>query len=412
MGTPVKIKEAISVDRIRMPYFKWVGVNSVGVTKKGKQIAYSFQDLSDRLLHQGIAVISCKIIYSPPLLWPVGSQTKGNLFQQKAKLLRAGLLLPKVFSIAAQQAHNPIVSDMLFAISHDIQQGIPFAQALQKYSSFFDSIVMVMLTAGYESGDVVSAMENVALYFHKQHAFKKSIRAALAMPLLTLLFFVGITCFIFIFIIPRFADMFSSLQQELPPLTAGMLAVSEFVCSFSMVYLLGGLGIAVLVMYYYFSHTGKKVWDNLIIRMPFIGVIVWQYHMSQALQALSLLVNSGITLKEGLAIVSNSSEHFLIKSQISILHDDVASGQLLGNAMATASIFLPEIVALIHIGEETGTLGQSLESAAAVYHEKLDEQLGRFVFFLQPTVIILLGLLVTTLIFAVYLPIMQLSRVL
>jgi hypothetical protein len=103
--------------------------------------------------------------------------------------------------------------------------------------------------------------------------------------------------------------------------------------------------------------------------------------MSQALQALSLLVNSGITLKEGLAIVSNSSEHFLIKSQISILHDDVASGQLLGNAIATASIFLPEIVALIHIGEETGTLGQSLESAAAVYHEKLDEQLGRFVFF-------------------------------
>lgn len=395
-----------------MPYFKWVGVDSVGVTKKGKQAAYSSQDLSEKLFKQGIAVIFCKTIYSPPLLWPISSQTKGSLFQQKAKLLRAGLLLPKVFSITAQQSHNPIASDMLFAISHDIQQGVPFAQALQKHSSFFDSIVMVMLTAGYESGDIMSAMENVALYFHKQHVFKKSIRAALAMPLLTLLFFVGITCFIFIFIIPRFADMFSSLQQELPPLTACMLSVSEFVCSVSMVYLLGGLGIIVFVVYYYFSHAGKKVWDNLVIRMPFIGEIIWQYHMSQALQALSLLIKSGITLKEGLAIVSNSSEHFLIKSQLIALHDDVESGQLLGGAMATASIFLPEIVALIHIGEETGTLGQSLEAVAAVYHEKLDEQLRRFVFFLQPTVIILLGLLVTTLIFAVYLPIMQLSRVL
>ncbi len=395
-----------------MPYFKWIGVNSVGATKKGKQAAYSPQDLSERLLSQGVAVISCKTLYSPPLLWPISAQTKGNIFQQKAKLLRAGLLLPKVFSIVAQQSHNPVVYDMLFEISHDIQQGVPFAQVLGKHNSFFDSIAMVMLIAGYESGDIMSAMENVALYFYKQHAFKKNIRAALAMPLLTLLFFIGITGFIFIFIIPRFADMFSSLQQELPPLTSFMLGVSEFVCSVSMIYLLGVLGILFFTVYYYFSHTGKKVWDNLVIRTPFIGAIVWQYHMSQALQALSLLVHNGITLKDSLAILSKSAHHFLIKSQLTALHDDVDSGVLLSHAMQMTSLFLPEIIALVHIGEETGTLGQSLENAAAVYNEKLDEQLRRFVFFLQPTVIILLGLLVTTLIFAVYLPIMQLSRVL
>ncbi len=395
-----------------MPYFKWIGVDSIGATKKGKQAAYSLQDLSERLLSQGVAVISCKTIYSPSFLWPITAQTKSNIFQQKAKLLRAGLLLPKVFSVVAQQSHNPVVYDILFAISHDIQQGVPFAQALEKFSSFFDPIVMVMLTAGYESGDVMSAMENVALYFYKQHLFRKNIRAALAMPLLTFLFFIGITCFIFIFIIPRFADMFSSLQQELPPLTSFMLSTSEFVCSSSMVYVLGSLGALFFAVYYYFSHTGKKVWDNLIIRTPFIGDIVWQYHMSQALQALSLLVNNGTTLKEGLAILSKSAHHFLIKFQLLQLHDDVDSGLLLSHAMQMISAFLPEIIALVHIGEETGTLGQSLENAAAMYNEKLDEQLRRFVFFLQPTVIILLGLLVTTLIFAVYLPIMQLSRVL
>lgn len=395
-----------------MPYFKWVGVDAVGVTKKGKQAAYSSQDLSERLLKQGIAVLSCKTIFSPSLLWPITAQIKGNLFQQKAKLLRAGLLLPHVFSIVAQQSHNPIVYDMLFAISHDIQQGIPFAKALEKYNSFFDSVVMVMLTAGYESGDVMRAMENVALYFHKQHAFRKNIRAALAMPLLTLLFFIGITCFIFIFIIPRFADMFSSLQQELPPLTRSMIHISEFVGSSSMIYVLAGLGTFSFALLYYFSHVGKKIWDAFVIKMPFLGTILWQYHMSQALQALSLLVNSGVTLKEGLAIISKSVDHVLIKSQLLILHDDVTSGQLLSDAMATSSLFLPEIVALMYIGEETGTLGQSLENAAAVYNEKLEEQLRRFVFFLQPTVIILLGFLVTTLIFAVYLPIMQLSRVL
>ena len=395
-----------------MPYFKWIGVDCVGATKKGKQAAHSSQDLSDRLLQQGVALLSCKTIYTPSLLWPITAHIKGNLFQQKAKLLRAGLLLPKVFSIVAQQSHNPVLYDILFAIGHDIQQGVPFTQALGKYSSFFDPIVMVMLTAGYESGDVMSAMENVALYFYKQHAFKKNIRAVLAMPLLTLLFFIGITCFIFIFIIPRFADMFNSLQQELPPLTSFMIRMSAFMSSSSMLYVLGVLGVIFYVVYYYFTHTGKKVWDRLIIQMPFIGNVIWQYHMSQAFQALSLLIQSGVTLKEGLAIVSKSVDHFLVKNELTVLHDDVASGQLLSNVMATSSIFLPEIIAVIHIGEESGTLGQSFETAAAVYNEKLDEQLRRFVFFLQPTVIILLGFLVTMLIFAVYLPIMQLSRVL
>ena len=395
-----------------MPYFKWVGVNGIGVTKKGKQAAHSAQDLSERLFQQGIALLSCKTLYTPDFLWPVNAHLKGGLFQQKAKLLRAGLLLPKVFSIVAQQSHNPIVSDMLFAMSHDLQQGISLVKALEKYNSFFDAIVMVMLTAGYESGDVVNAMQHVAVYFHKQHEFRKNIRAALAMPLLTLLFFIAIACFIFVFIIPRFADMFSSLQQELPPLTSFMLALSGFVCSFSMVYVLVSLGVTFFVLYYYFTHTGKKILDNLVMKTPFIGAIVWQYHISQGLQALSLLVTSGITLKEGLAIVSKSVDDCLIRSQFMTLHDEVASGQLLSHAMAITSHYLPEIIALVHIGEETGTLGQSLESAAIVYNEKLDEQLRRFVFFLQPTVIILLGLLVTTLIFAVYLPIMQLSRVL
>ena len=395
-----------------MPYFKWVGVDIVGTTKRGKQAAHSSQDLSEKLLQRGIALLHGNIVYAPSFFWPINAKAKGDLFQQKAKLLRAGLLLPKVLEIAAQQSHNPIVYDMLFNVSRDIQQGISFSKALEKHNKLCDPIVMVMLSAGHESGNVISAVENVALYFYKQHAFNKSVRSALAMPFLTLLFFIGISFFIFVFIIPRFADMFSSLQQELPPLTRSMITLSDFIRSFSMVYVVSGLAITFCVVHYYCKNMGKKMLDTVVARMPFIGVVVWQYHMSQALQALSLLVNSGVTLVTALKVVSDSVEHSMVKSQLIVLHDDVASGQLLSNAMAITGVFLPEIIALMHIGEETGTVGQSLEHAALVYNDRLEEQLRRFVFFLQPTVIILLGFLVTTLIFAVYLPIMQLSHVL
>ncbi len=205
--------------------------------------------------------------------------------------------------------------------------------------------------------------------------------------------------------------MFNTLQQSLPPLTRFMIQMSEFIRSSSMIYLLGCLAIVSFMIYRYCVTRDKKVWNNVMMKMPFLSSIIWQHQMSQALQALSLLVNSGVTLVTALAIVSKSVDHSLVKSQLLHLHDDVASGQLLSSAMAISSNFLPETVALIYIGEETGTLGQSLESAAFIYSDSLDIQLKRFVFFLQPVVIILLGLLVTTLIFAVYLPIMQLSYV-
>ncbi len=395
-----------------MPYFKWVGVDRLGVTKKGKQAAHSPQELSELLFRRNVALLRCRPLYVVSALWPINARTKSDLFTRKAKLLRAGVLLPTVLKIVGQQSGNPILYDILCAVNNDIHHGISLGKALEKHHIVADPIVTVMLTAGNESGNIIHAVENVAIYFHKQHVFNKNIRAALAMPFLTLLFFIGISCFIFICIIPRFADMFSSLQQELPALTRTMIEVSNFIRSSAMVYLVIFLAIVAFCLYRYCISIGKQRWDSFVDHVPCIGKVMWQHHMCQALQALALLVNSGVPLVTGLAIVGQSVQHFSIKSTLASLHHDVASGQLLSAAMVTAENFLPEVIALIHVGEESGTLGQALESAALVYNDSLEEQLKRFVFFLQPIVIILLGLLVTTLILAVYLPIMQLSQAL
>lgn len=395
-----------------MPYFKWTGINIAGQTKKGKQAAYSSQDLSERLLQRGIAILQCKAVYAPLFLWSINAKTKANLFKKKAQLLRAGLLLPQVFAVVIQQSSNPVLCDVLFDVSCDIQHGISLSKALEKYVFFSDPIAMIMLNAGHESGNIINALESVGVYFHKQYLFNKNIRSALAMPLLTLFFFIAISFFIFVFIIPRFAEMFSSLQQELPPLTRSMIVASEFFCSSSMAYVFVVIGTLFVCFQRYFSYArGKKIVNKVVNKIPFLGLVIWQYHMSQALSAVSLLVSSGVPLVVGLDMVGKTVEHAVVKSQLIELHDYVVSGQLLSNAMATMLVFLPEIVASIQVGEQSGTLGQSLEYASLVYSDTLEESLRRFIFFLQPVVILFLGVLVTLLIFAVYLPIMQLSYV-
>src|SRR5204863_1129919 len=107
VGTPLE-EEGIR-QRNRVPYFKWTGIDITGKTKKGKQVAYSAQDLSDRFLKQGIAILHTNFLYTPSFLWPISAHIKSNLFKQKAKLLRAGLLLPKVLEVIAQQSAHPIM---------------------------------------------------------------------------------------------------------------------------------------------------------------------------------------------------------------------------------------------------------------------------------------------------------------
>src|SRR5690606_31469702 len=133
---------------------------------------------------------------------------KGQVFGRISQLLAAGIMLPEALTICAQQSYHPVLYDSLFNCSIDIKNGVSFASALEKQQQLCDQIATTMLLAGYESGDVIAACKNVSRYYQMQDQFKQEVRSALAMPFVTLLFFVGITLFIFVFIMPRFADMF------------------------------------------------------------------------------------------------------------------------------------------------------------------------------------------------------------
>jgi type IV pilus assembly protein PilC len=393
-----------------MPYFKWTGITLIGSLKKGKLAAYSFDELATRLLQQGIALLHCKAVYAPLFLWNIGPLVKSQLCNRIAQLLNAGIMLPEVLTISAQQSSHPLIYDSLFLCAVDIKNGVSCAAALEKQTQLYDSIAVTMLRAGYESGSLIQAFENVSRYYRMQHDFKKGVRSALAIPLVTLFFFVCISLFIFVFIMPRFAEMFASLHHELPPLTRYMLAISGFVRSWSMVVLLIIVVAGCVCIKRYSKVLCPLVWDTMIVHMPFIGQLVYCNQLGQVLNALSLLVMSGVSLPHALKIMIVSVDNSIIKAHLIFLYDEIQLGCLLSDAMISAAIFLPEVIALIRVGEESGSLGGPLEHCSQLYRDILQQKLTRLTFFLQPIMIIVLGLLITALIFSVYLPVMELSH--
>ena len=393
-----------------MPYYTWIGVTLVGDMRRGKSVAYSEQDLSHKLLQNGVALLKSRTLFIIPYVWRINALQRSLLFGFVGRLLRVGILLPEALLIAADNTQNPLIYDAIGACVEQIKHGILFSASLEKYTSLCNPITLALLRAGEDSGSNIDAFERISQYYSAQHDFKKKICAVIAMPLLTLVFFITISLIIFVFIVPRFAELFSSLGHNLPWFTRLIVTMSEYIGSLSMVWLMSIASMIVIFLWWYAQHRRLSI-ENVVIYIPYCTDLVYYHQLSQILYSLSLLVQNGVSLSKALESMYLHATCTAIKKQLRMFYDEVQHGRLLSDALSASEIMLPEAISVIRVGEESNTLGISLEYAAQMYRELLHQRLSRIVFLMQPIMILILGCFITGLILAVYLPIMELSRV-
>ncbi len=397
-----------------MPYFKWRGVDITGTFRQGKLSARSPKHLDTLLFKRGVALLTSSPAY---LFWfsrTIRLPLKIVWLRQLTVLVQSGILLPDALAIVADQLNHPVLQDVVHSIAESVCSGVPLHSAMQQHKRIVGPIVIQLMQVGQESGKLVDALDGAVLYLEMENDFYTKLRSALLMPLLAGLFLVGITLVIFGVIVPRFVDVFSSLQQDIPPLTQLMLRISLFIRSWRLLFCIGIIVLLYWLMKRYFkTPTGKGVRDRLLLRLPFIGSIIQQQLLAYTLQSLALLESSGIDLVLALRIVAHSIDNVVLKEQLDYLSYEVSSGKSLSEAMhgSAYSLFTDDVIAMVHIGQESGNISVLLEKSAQVYREKVSRQLYLFSIFLQPFLIIMLGIFVTMLIFAVYVPMVNLAHV-
>jgi len=397
-----------------VPYFKWRGVDITGTLRYGKLSARSPKHLDTLLFKRGIALLSSSLVF---LFWfsrTIRLPLKIEWLRQLTLLIKSGVLLPDALSIVADQLNHPVLQDVVHAIAESVCNGVSFSSAIKQHKEIVDPIVVQLIQVGQESGKLTDTLDAAVVYLEMEHNFYTKLRSVLLMPLLAGLFLLGITLIIFGVIVPRFVDIFASLQQDIPPLTQLMIRISAFVHSWRMIFC---ISIVLLFCWlgkkYFKTSSGKIVRDRLYLRLPFIGTIIQQQLLAYTLQSLALLENSGIGIVSALHIVADSIDNVVLKKELDYLSYEVSTGKSLSEAMRISAypLFTEEIIAMVHIGQESGNISALLEKAAQVYREKASRQLHFFTILLQPFLIIVLGILVTILIFSVYMPMMDLAHV-
>lgn len=395
-----------------MPLYTWQGITLTGNRQRGSLNAETPEQLKEQLLSSGIALLS----YSEQTSrWQwiksrnISSQTELiTFFEYLQHLLNSGVPLLKALELVSNQLNNHQLNMTLKQITVRVTKGESFAETLHLYPETFSPLMVQLITAGEKTGKLPTALIYLSAYLKEQTKFKKTLTQAALFPLFTIAFAFIITLGILLFIIPQFEQFFSSLDKTLPPLTQALLTMSSWLRSWhSIATAIGVGGIMVLAKIF----TPKDIFARFFAQLPFIGNLIMLTNLITTLRMLSLFLKAGIPLKNALETIESSLKNQFFKQKLISITKALVAGQSLATQMPMLAPTRDREVlrTFVTLGEQTGKLDAMLDKAIVIFEEKLTKQMEHFSLFFQPTLMIIVGLIIAFIMAAVYLPLFNLA---
>ncbi len=310
-----------------------------------------------------------------------------------AHLLKSGVPMDRTLTIIANSAKQESIKTTAQSLKEAIQGGSTLSEAMAVKDDF-NNLYVNMVRVGEMGGIIPQVMEKLAQFMERSQEIKRFIISSSIYP--AILLFVGLVSVLVImgFVVPRFAGIFSDLGQEIPLSTRVLIQMSEFLREW-------GIGLLVLIGFCFMgfwrmAHTpkGKERLDRLVLRGPFLGVLVADIQVSRFARTLGTLILSGVPLLKALAIVQDVVENNVVKDAIVNIRNQVKEGQRISEMMKKHEAFPEMAVQMVALGEETGKLGEMLVLVAEELDNKIQGKIRTGLAFLEPATILLMGLII------------------
>jgi type IV pilus assembly protein PilC len=392
--------------------FAWEGRDKRGNRIKGKSLAPDEQALRTELRRQGIA--ASRIRRQKQAL-KGGRVNPGDIAvfsRQLATMLSAGIPMVQAFEIVASGSDKPALQKLILDIKADIEGGTSLHEALAKQPLYFDDLFVNLVEAGEQAGALESLLDKIATYKEKSEAIKKKVKKALFYPAAVIIVAFIVTIILMIFVIPEFQQLFKGFGANLPAFTQFVINISELV-QHDGIYLAVVLGAAVWTFLYFKKRSRKmrEVLDRITLKIPIIGPIINKAAIARYARTLSTMFAAGVPLVEALESVAGATGNIVYEDAVMKMKDEVATGQRLQRAMEARGIFPNMVVQMIAVGEESGSLDSMSAKVATFYEAEVDNAVDSMSSLLEPLIMVVLGVIVGSLVVAMYLPIFHLGQV-
>jgi type IV pilus assembly protein PilC len=330
--------------------------------------------------------------------------------RQLATMISAGVPLLESLEVLQEQADTPGFRIVLDGVIESVRSGTDLSTALERFARVFPNIYISMVRAGEVSGQLDEILVRLAEYLEASAKLKRDIRAAMTYPVISLVLVLGITMFLMVGIVPKFKEIFDTLEIELPKLTLGVLSVSFALKNHILEVLLGFAGLIALFVIWKRTSTGRRQWDWFVLHIPIFGPLFQKVALSRFSRTFATLIKSGVPILGALEIVSETAGNTIISETVDNAKENVRQGHTLAEPLMESKVFPPMVTRMVQIGEKSGSLEQLLEKISDFYDDQVSAAVKTLTSMIEPIMIGIMGFLVGGIVLAVFLPIFELQK--
>lgn len=332
--------------------------------------------------------------------------------RQLSTMIKAGLPLMQAFEIVARGHGNPSMTEMLMEIRGEVEQGSSLSRAFSNHPKYFDRFYCNLVAAGETGGVLESLLDKLAIYKEKTQAIRKKVKTALTYPVSVIAVAIGLVFVMMIFVLPAFKEVYANMGAELPALTQTVMDMSDFFVSYGWMVLIA-LGFAI---YGFLKLKARSIkiqrrMDAILLRMPIFGDIVRKGTIARWGRTTATLIAAGVPLVDVLDSTAGAAGNLIYEEAIREIRTRVIQGLSMTSGMRATELFPNMMLQMSSIGEESGSLDDMLNKAAEFYEDEVDNAVGRLSAMMEPIIIVILGLVIGTLLVAMYLPLFNLGNV-
>lgn len=332
--------------------------------------------------------------------------------RQLSTMIKAGLPLMQAFEIVARGHGNPSMTEMLMEIRGEVEQGSSLSRAFSNHPKYFDRFYCNLVAAGETGGVLESLLDKLAIYKEKTQAIRKKVKTALTYPVSVIAVAIGLVFVMMIFVLPAFKEVYANMGAELPALTQTVMDMSDFFVSYGWMVLIA-LGFAI---YGFLKLKARSIkiqrrMDAILLRMPIFGDIVRKGTIARWGRTMATLIAAGVPLVDVLDSTAGAAGNLIYEEATREIRTRVIQGLSMTSGMRATELFPNMMLQMSSIGEESGSLDDMLNKAAEFYEDEVDNAVGRLSAMMEPIIIVILGLVIGTLLVAMYLPLFNLGNV-
>ena len=392
-----------------MPNYQYVAQNEEGKSLKGILRSNNERAARQEIKSKNLLLLNIRETSKGAKGKKIARKDVAIATRQISSLIGSGIPLDKALQSIGKNSNSKI-GDLFNDIGTELQQGRQLHLILSDYPESFDQTYISLVAAGEISGNLVEAFKNLSDYLEDEISIKQKIFSALAYPILVIGFSVLVVIALLIFVLPQVTQQFIKSNIELPFLTSLMIFISNNIFIF-----VGVIFLLIMGSYFYYRKniSGTSRESNihkLLLKIPFIGRFLLISELEKFSRVMFLMLKSGINLDQSLNHANKLINNVYIRTIIKDATDDIIEGKDFLYKIKQAKVFPEIFIQLLSSGFQSGSLLEMFEKLAFYFKDEIDNSRSSLLSIIEPLILIIMGGIITLIILAILLPIMQMNN--